>query len=71
MNRQLFLSMNSGNLGKMDNVITLVFTDRHWEQHTAEDAERLCRDPEASGRIVDALTEDAVLQEHLRRLIDT
>ena len=50
--------------------VILVFTDRHREQHTAEEAERLCRTPEVSGRIVDALTEDAALQERLRRLMD-
>lgn len=36
-------------------MVTLVFTDRHREQHTIESAERLCRDPEVSGWIVDAL----------------
>lgn len=51
-------------------MVTLVFTDRHREQHTVEEAERLCRTPEVSGRIVDALTEDAALQERLRRLMD-
>lgn len=51
-------------------MITLVFTDRHTEQHTAEIAERLCRDPELYGRIVDALTEDRELQDRLRRLMD-
>lgn len=50
--------------------VTLVFTDRHREQHTAEDAERLCRTPEISERIVDALTEDTALQDRLRRLMD-
>lgn len=53
----------------MDNV-TLVFTDRHREQHTVESAEQLCRDPEVSGRIVDALTPDRALQDRLRRLMD-
>lgn len=57
---------------KHDNLlVTLVFTDRHREQHTAENAERLCRTPEISGRIVDALTEDTALQDRLRRLMDT
>lgn len=51
-------------------MVTLIFTDRRQEQHTAEDAERLCRNPETAGRIVDALTEDAALQERLRRLMD-
>lgn len=51
-------------------IVTLVFTDRHREQHTAESAERLCRDPEISGRIVDALTPDRALQDRLRRLMD-
>lgn len=54
----------------MDNVITLIFTDRHREKHTVESAERLCRDPEISGRVVDALTEDRELQDRLRRLMD-
>lgn len=54
----------------MDNVITLIFVDRHREQHTAESAERLCGDPEISGRIVDALTEDRELQDRLRCLMD-
>lgn len=57
---------------KHDNLlVTLVFTDRHREQHTAENAERLCKEPETAGRIVDALTEDAALQERLRCLMDT
>lgn len=51
-------------------IVTLVFSDRHREQHTAEEAERLCRTPEVSGRIVDALTENGALQEHLRHLMD-
>lgn len=51
-------------------MVTLVFTDRHREQYTAEDAERLCGNPETSGRIVDALTEDRALQDRLRRLMD-
>lgn len=51
-------------------MVTLVFTDRHREQHTIESAERLCRDPEVSGWIVDALTPDRVLQDRLRRLMD-
>ena len=51
-------------------IVTLVFTDRHREQHTAEEAERLCRTPQVSGRIVDALTENGALQERLRRLMD-
>lgn len=51
-------------------MVTLVFTDRHQEEHTAENAEKLCRDPETAGRIVDALTEDGALQERLRRLMD-
>lgn len=51
-------------------MVTLVFTDRHQEEHTAENAMRLCRNPEVSGRIVDALTEDGALQERLRRLMD-
>lgn len=50
--------------------VTLVFTDRHAEQHTAEDAERLCSNPEISGHIVDALTENRTLQDRLRRLMD-
>lgn len=56
---------------KHDNpLVALVFVDRHREQHTAADAERLCREPEVSGRIVDALTEDTALQERLRCLMD-
>lgn len=51
-------------------MVTLVYTDRHQEEHTAEGAERLCRNPEVSGRIMDALTEDGALQERLRRLMD-
>lgn len=51
-------------------MVTLIFTDRHQEEHTDENAERLCRDQEVAGRIVDALTEDAALQERLRRLMD-
>lgn len=51
-------------------IVTLVFTDRHREQHTAENAEKLCRDPEVSGRIVDALTPDRALRDCLRRLMD-
>ena len=51
-------------------MVTLVYTDRHQEEHTAEGAERLCRNTETAGRIVDALTEDAALQERLRRLMD-
>lgn len=51
-------------------MVTLVFTDRHREQHTADSAERLCRDPEISGRIIDALTPDKVLQDRLRCLMD-
>lgn len=51
-------------------MVTLVFTDRHREEYTVKDAERLCRDPKVSGRIVDALTEDRTLQERLRRLMD-
>lgn len=51
-------------------MVTLIFTDIHREQHTADSAEQLCRDPEVSGRIVDALTEDRELQDRLRRLMD-
>lgn len=51
-------------------MVTLVFVDCHREQHTADSAERLCRDPEISGRIIDALTPDKVLQDHLRCLMD-
>lgn len=51
-------------------MVTLVFTDRHTEQHTVEAAERLCRNPEISRRIVDALTPDRALQDRLRRLMD-
>lgn len=51
-------------------MVMLVFTDRHAEQHTAESAERLCRDPEVAGKIIDALTDNMPLQARLRRLID-
>lgn len=51
-------------------VVTLIFTDRHTEQHTAEEARRLCSTPETAGRIIDALTEDKELQNLMRRLMD-
>ena len=51
-------------------MVTLIFVDCRREQHTAESAERLCRDPEVSGRIIDALTPDRALQDRLRRLMD-
>lgn len=50
--------------------VILVFTDRHMETHTPGSAARLCSDPEISGRIIDALTENKALQDRLRRLID-
>ena len=50
--------------------VILVFTDRHTEEHTPGGAARLCSDPEISGRIIDALTENKALQDRLRRLID-
>lgn len=51
-------------------MVTLVFTDRHQEEHTPQSAENLCRSPEVSGRIIDALTEDKKLQDRLRLLLD-
>lgn len=51
-------------------MVTLVFTDRHREQHTVEEAEKLCRNPDTSGKIIDALTEDRAIQDKLRRLMD-
>ena len=52
-------------------MVTLVFTDRHTETHTPGSAARLCSNPEVSGTIVDALTENKPLQDRLRRLIDS
>ena len=51
-------------------LVALVFTDRTRRICSVQEAERLCSDPNTSGKIVDALTEDAALQERLRRLID-
>ena len=50
--------------------VILVFTDRHTEEHTPGSAARLCCDPQVSGTIVDALTDNKTLQARLRRLID-
>lgn len=52
-------------------MVTLVFTDRHTEEHTPGAAARLCSDPEVAGRIIDALTDNKPLQARLRRLIDS
>lgn len=50
--------------------ITLVFVDFTRKECCLAEAEKLCSDPQISGRIVDALTPDTALQNRLRLLID-
>lgn len=53
-----------------NDLITLVFVDRHKEQCTLETAERICGDLVRSGYVMDALTGDMKTQNRLRELIE-
>lgn len=50
--------------------VVLVFVDKHTEWHTPESAEQVCRDCKRAGFVVDALTENEVLQSTLRNWLE-
>lgn len=49
-----------------NNLVMLVFVDKHTELHTPKEAMKLCSDIVGAGYIVDALTDDVWLQNKLR-----
>ncbi len=50
--------------------VILVYTDCSRQTVPEAEAWRQCGDPTTAGRIIDALTEDALLQRNLRQRMD-
>ena len=50
--------------------VTLVYLDRSTRTVTRAEALEICKDPTRAGKVLDALTDDAKLQDQLRRYMD-
>lgn len=54
----------------MAELVTIVFVDKHHEQHTLPHATKLCKSVDTAGYIIDVLTPNLRTQTRLRNLID-
>lgn len=50
--------------------VTLVYLDRRARTVTAAEALEICKDPAQARKVLDALTDDAKLQNQLRQYMD-